>query len=51
MNDELIHIVKWHNGSKDWSPFSDAEMTRRQNDLRKHMAEKQDRCGVAHFLP
>ena len=39
MNDELIHIVKWHNGSKDWSPFSDAEMTRRQNDLRKHMAE------------
>ena len=37
--DELVHIVKWHNGSKDWSPFSDAEMSRRQNDLRGYMAK------------
>ena len=37
MTDELVHIVKWHNGSKDWSPFSDAEMSRRQNDLRGYM--------------
>ena len=34
MADDMHHIVKWHNGTKDWSPFSDQEMTRRQNDLR-----------------
>ncbi len=39
MTDELVHVVKWHNGSKEWSPFSDAEMSRRQNDLRGYMAK------------
>jgi creatinase len=32
--DDMLHVVKWHNGDKDWSPFSDEEMSRRQNDLR-----------------
>ena len=36
---DMIHITKWHNGEKRWSPFSDAEMARRQNDMRGHMAK------------
>jgi creatinase len=36
--EDMLHIVKWHNGDKAWSPFSDTEMKRRQNGLRKHMA-------------
>lgn len=35
---DMQHVMKWHNGEKDWSPFSDQEMARRQNDLRRHMA-------------
>ena len=34
---DMQHVMKWHNGEKEWSPFSDQEMTRRQNDLRRHM--------------
>ena len=36
--DEMLHVMKWHNGAKEWSPFSDAEMSRRQGELRKHMS-------------
>ncbi|XOC81923.1 M24 family metallopeptidase (plasmid) [Microvirga sp. M2] len=36
---DMLHVMKWHNGEKDWSPFSDAEMTRRHNDLRQYMAQ------------
>jgi creatinase len=39
MTEDMLHIVKWHNGEKEWSPFSDAEMARRQNDLRSYMAK------------
>jgi creatinase len=39
MTNDMLHIVKWHNGNKEWSPFSDAEMSRRQNDLRGYMAK------------
>jgi creatinase len=35
---DMQHVMKWHNGEKAWSPFSDQEMARRQNDLRRHMA-------------
>jgi creatinase len=35
---DMLHVMKWHNGEKDWSPFSEQEMSRRQNDLRKYMA-------------
>jgi len=35
---DMSHVMKWHNGEKDWSPFSEQEMSRRQNDLRKYMA-------------
>ncbi len=38
MSDDLQHIVKWHNGEKVFSPFSSAEMERRQNDIRAWMA-------------
>ncbi|MEH6471676.1 MAG: M24 family metallopeptidase [Halopseudomonas sp.] len=30
--------MKWNNGEKEYSPFSGAEMDRRQNDVRKWMA-------------
>ena len=38
MSDDLQHIVKRHNGEKVFSPFSSAEMERRQNDIRTWMA-------------
>ncbi len=38
MSDDMLHIVRWHNGEKEYSPFSDVEMTRRQNDVRTWMA-------------
>lgn len=36
--EDMLHIVKWHNGEKEWSPFSTAEMDRRQNAMRQWMA-------------
>ncbi len=36
--DDMIHVAKWHYGKKQWSPFSDTEMNRRQNTLRAHLA-------------
>ncbi|MEP9370714.1 M24 family metallopeptidase [Mesorhizobium sp. KR1-2] len=39
MTDDMLHVMKWHNGEKDYSPFSDAEMARRQNDVRGWMAK------------
>ncbi len=39
MTDDMLHVMKWHNGEKEFSPFSDAEMARRQNDVRKWMAD------------
>ena len=39
MTDDMLHVMKWHNGEKEYSPFSDAEMTRRQSDVRRWMAE------------
>lgn len=38
MTDDMPHVTEWHNGAKDPSPFSDAEMNRRQADLRAWMA-------------
>jgi creatinase len=41
----MDRLVSWHNGEKEYSPFSDAEMTRRQDDVRKWMAENDvDAC-------
>jgi creatinase len=37
--DDMIHITKWHNGEKRWSPFSDVEMSRRQDGMRAHLAK------------
>lgn len=39
MTDDMLHVMKWHNGEKEFSPFSAAEMSRRQNDLRGWMAK------------
>ncbi|CAM5302423.1 creatinase [Aquamicrobium terrae] len=39
MTDDMLHVMKWHNGDKSFSPFSDAEMARRQNDVRGWMAK------------
>jgi creatinase len=38
MIDDMLHVMKWHNGDKEYSPFSEAEMTRRQDDVRRWMA-------------
>ena len=38
MND-MLHVMKWHNGEEEYSPFSDGEMKRRQDDVRRWMAE------------
>ena len=39
MAEERIRITEWQNGEKEYLPFSDAEMSRRQNDMRKWMSE------------
>jgi len=39
MTDDMLHVMKWHNGEKAYSPFSDAEMNRRRNDLRGWLSE------------
>ncbi|RMH51101.1 MAG: M24 family metallopeptidase [Alphaproteobacteria bacterium] len=38
MGEDMLHVMEWHNGEKAPSPFSDAEMARRQNDIRLWMA-------------
>lgn len=35
--DDMLHIMKWHNGEKEYSPFSSQEMERRQNNVRAWM--------------
>ena len=41
----MLHVMEWHNGDKEYSPFSDQEMARRQNDVRAWMAENDvDAC-------
>lgn len=39
MTEDMLHVMEWHNGDKDFSPFSDAEMKRRQDDVRRWMAQ------------
>ena len=36
---EMDRLVTWHNGEKEFAPFSDAEMSRRQGNVRKWMAD------------
>ena len=37
--DDMLHVMEWHNGEKEFSPFSDSEMARRQNELRAWMGK------------
>ena len=37
--DELIHVTRWHNGEKTFSPFSDGEMARRRDSMQALMDE------------
>ncbi len=39
MPEDMPRITEWQNGEKAWSPFSGAEMTRRQDALRRWMGE------------
>lgn len=39
MTEDMLHVMKWHNGDKDYSPFSDQEMTRRQTGIRDWMGK------------
>lgn len=36
--DDMLHVTEWHFGEKRWSPFSAAEMSRRQIDMRAWLA-------------
>lgn len=38
---DMIHLARWENGDKAYSPFSGVEMDRRQAALRKWMAENE----------
>lgn len=38
MTADMLHVMEWHNGDKAFSPFSEAEMVRRQTDARNWMA-------------
>lgn len=50
MTDDLQHLVTWHNGEKAYSPFSDAEMQRRQDAMRHHMDEANlDACVFTSY--
>ena len=40
--DDLIHVTRWHNGEKTFSPFSDAEMARRSAAMQARM----DAAGI-----
>jgi len=40
--DDLIHVTRWHNGEKTFSPFSDAEITRRSDAMQARM----DAAGI-----
>ncbi len=45
MSQDMDRLVRWHNGDKAYSPFSDAEMARRQNAVRDWMARNDvDAC-------
>ncbi len=45
MADDLARLVTWHNGEKSFSPFSEAEMARRQNAVRDWMGQNDvDAC-------
>ncbi len=42
---DLIHTVRWHNGEKSYTPFSDGEMARRSTAMQAIMAaEDIDAC-------
>ncbi|MGE4566546.1 MAG: hypothetical protein AAEB43_02695, partial [Acidimicrobiales bacterium] len=48
--DDMVHVTRWAWGEKEWSPFSAAEMDRRQNALRAHLdAENIDACLLTSF--
>jgi creatinase len=42
----MIHIARWHNGDKRWSPFSSDEMGRRLNALRRWLAKNNVDAGL-----
>jgi creatinase len=46
----MLHVFQWKNGDKEWSPFSAAEMDRRQNAMRAHLAPRTSMPRF-HLLP
>ena len=40
MTDDMLHVTKWHNGNKEYSPFSASEMQRRQDAIRQWMSSE-----------
>ena len=44
-DDQMIHVARWHNGPKTFSPFSAAEMTRRSAGMQTLMGHQNiDAC-------
>jgi creatinase len=44
-DDAMLHVTKWHNGTKTFQPFSEAEMTRRRDAMLGLMAQNDiDAC-------
>ncbi|WP_413687356.1 aminopeptidase P family N-terminal domain-containing protein [Rhodobacter sp. Har01] len=46
MTEGMLHVMEWRNGDKALSPFSEAEMKRRQDDLRGWMAANEVDAGL-----
>ena len=40
MTEDMLHVTRWHNGDKVYSPFSSAEMQRRQDAIRQWMSSE-----------
>src|SRR3569833_386429 len=47
MTEDMVHVARWHYGEKEFSPFSAAEMNRRLDGLRQHLAAQ--KIDAAHF--
>jgi len=50
MSKDMDRLVTWHNGERTPGPFSDAEMSSRQQKLRDHMGENDlDACVLTSY--
>ena len=48
--EDMLHVMKWHNGDKAWSPFSDKEMSPAAERAAREARRAQDRRRAVHLL-